>query len=166
MCCTNPRVKVRLRCLGILTILSTASSSIKHCPTPVIYCSFNSPSLLSLQIKATYPSNLSKLPTKTKTMKFTLFTTLLISAASARQFTLFDNANYGGASHTENRNNDNTCWNLNGKGDRASSVRGAGQASSGSNGCTTFFRYVLHPPTSSPSRCPLWPCRCRELVRC
>lgn len=104
-------------------MLSTACSSIKHCPTPVICCS----SFLSThhhfqvfsQVKATYPFNLSKLPVlKTKTMKFTLLTTLLISAASARQFILFDNANYGGASHTENRNNDNACWNLNGKGDR------------------------------------------------
>lgn len=112
-------------------MLSTACSSIKHCPTPVICCSF----FLSThhhfqvfsQVKATYPFNLSKLPVlKTKTMKFTLLTTLLISAASARQFTLFDNANYGGASHTENRNNDNACWNLNGKGDRASSVKSAG----------------------------------------
>lgn len=84
-------------------------------------------------------------------MKFTL----LISAASARQFTLFDNANYGGASHTESRNNDNACWNLNGKGDRASSVKSAGSGSSGSNGCTTFFRYVLLRPVSSPNCCPL-----------
>ncbi|KAK1519774.1 uncharacterized protein CCOS01_11425 [Colletotrichum costaricense] len=67
-------------------------------------------------------------------MKITLFAvTLLASLASAREFVLFDDANYNGASHREIRNTDGACWNLNGKGDRASSVGGDG-------GCTTFFR--------------------------
>lgn len=58
---------------------------------------------------------------------------LLAGAASARTFTLYDNANYQGAAHTENQPDNAVCWNLNGKGDRASSV-------SGGAGCTTFFR--------------------------
>ncbi|KAJ4179977.1 hypothetical protein NW767_014495, partial [Fusarium falciforme] len=67
-------------------------------------------------------------------MQITLFTiTLLASVASARDFVLFDDANYNGAAHIEARNNDAACWNLNGKGDRASSV-------GGDAGCTTFFR--------------------------
>jgi hypothetical protein len=78
--------------------------------------------------------------------------TLLASVVSAREFILFDDANYNGASHLEMRNNDAACCmcihlltsrqnvsfsqslgNLNGKGDRASSVGGDG-------GCTTFYR--------------------------
>ncbi|KAJ4027653.1 hypothetical protein NW760_007570 [Fusarium oxysporum] len=75
----------------------------------------------------------------------------LASVASARDFVLYDDANYGGAAHIETRNNDAACCmpclssdmeiliikdiigNLNGKGDRASSV-------GGDTGCTTFFR--------------------------
>ncbi|EXL90125.1 hypothetical protein NOF04DRAFT_22474 [Fusarium oxysporum II5] len=75
----------------------------------------------------------------------------LASVASARDFVLYDDANYGGAAHIEARNNDAACCmsclssdmeiliikdiirNLNGKGDRASSV-------GGDAGCTTFFR--------------------------
>ncbi|KAJ3532860.1 hypothetical protein NM208_g8248 [Fusarium decemcellulare] len=67
-------------------------------------------------------------------MQITLFAvTLLASVASAREFALFDDTNFNGASHREIRNNDAACWNLNGKGDRASSV-------GGDSGCTTFFR--------------------------
>ncbi|SPJ75746.1 uncharacterized protein FTOL_05477 [Fusarium torulosum] len=67
-------------------------------------------------------------------MQFTLLTvTFLTSLASARDFTLYDDANWKGAAHTETRWDDNACWNLNGKGDQASSVGGR-------LGCTTFFR--------------------------
>ncbi|KAK6819576.1 hypothetical protein PG990_010073 [Apiospora arundinis] len=67
-------------------------------------------------------------------MQFTaLAATLFVAVASARQFTLFDDINFGGAAHYENRNNDDACWNLNGAGDQASSVQGGA-------GCTTFFR--------------------------
>ncbi|KAK2616564.1 hypothetical protein QQS21_000387 [Conoideocrella luteorostrata] len=59
--------------------------------------------------------------------------TLLASLATARSFTLFDDVNFGGKAHDENRNNDAACWNLNGAGDQASSVRGG-------PGCTTFFQ--------------------------
>lgn len=77
--------------------------------------------------------------------------TLLASLASARDFTLYDNSYWGGASHRETRNDDDACCivpgsllierylitdsiigNMNGKGDRASSVKGYG--------CTTFYR--------------------------
>ncbi|KAH6847756.1 hypothetical protein B0I37DRAFT_415473 [Chaetomium sp. MPI-CAGE-AT-0009] len=58
--------------------------------------------------------------------------TLLAAAASARDFTLYDEVNFGGAGHRQTQNDDAACWNLNGAGDRASSVRGGG-------GCTTFF---------------------------
>jgi hypothetical protein len=35
--------------------------------------------------------------------------TLLASVVSARSFTLYDGANFGGAAHGENRDNDNAC---------------------------------------------------------
>nr|XP_036588003.1 uncharacterized protein CTRU02_02015 [Colletotrichum truncatum]KAF6799144.1 hypothetical protein CTRU02_02015 [Colletotrichum truncatum] len=67
-------------------------------------------------------------------MQLTVFVTaLLASVASARTFVLYEHANYGGAWSTENRGNDGTCWNLNGKGDKTSSV-------GGDSGCTTFYR--------------------------
>ncbi|RBR14469.1 uncharacterized protein FIESC28_07705 [Fusarium coffeatum] len=67
-------------------------------------------------------------------MQFTLLTaTLLASLVSARDFTLYNDANFKGGSHRETRGDDGACWNLNGKGDQASSVKGL-------NGCTTFFR--------------------------
>ncbi|KAI9162752.1 hypothetical protein HJFPF1_04343 [Paramyrothecium foliicola] len=59
--------------------------------------------------------------------------TLLASVAAARDFALFDEANFQGVAHLEARIDDNACWPLNGKGDRASSVAGGA-------GCTTFFR--------------------------
>ncbi|KAH7171444.1 hypothetical protein EDB81DRAFT_877439 [Dactylonectria macrodidyma] len=66
-------------------------------------------------------------------MQLTAFVvTLLVAVVSARDFTLYEHSNFGGASHFENRFDDDACWNMNGKGDQASSVRGAG--------CTTFFR--------------------------
>ncbi|KAF5238849.1 hypothetical protein FANTH_10177 [Fusarium anthophilum] len=66
-------------------------------------------------------------------MHLSLFAlTLLASVAAARDFTLYEHANYKGASHRETRNDDNACWNMNGKGDQASSVKG--------KGCTTFYR--------------------------
>ncbi|KAJ0107279.1 uncharacterized protein J7T55_015744 [Diaporthe amygdali] len=66
-------------------------------------------------------------------MKFTILAaTLLTSVVSARSFTLYDDVNFGGAAHAENRNNDAACWNLNGAGDHTSSVKGG-------SGCTTFF---------------------------
>ncbi len=43
-------------------------------------------------------------------MQLTVFVaTLLASVVSARSFTLYNDANYGGASHAENRNNDAAC---------------------------------------------------------
>ncbi|KAK4446154.1 hypothetical protein QBC34DRAFT_383575 [Podospora aff. communis PSN243] len=66
-------------------------------------------------------------------MKLTFLSALLVSAVSAREFLLFEHTNYQGASHLEIQPNGPTCWNLNGKGDRASSV-------GGDSGCTTFFR--------------------------
>ncbi|KAK1836521.1 hypothetical protein QBC39DRAFT_378070 [Podospora conica] len=57
---------------------------------------------------------------------------LLAAGVSARDFTLYSEVNFGGTAHRETRNDDAACWNLNGKGDTASSVRGGG--------CTTFFR--------------------------
>ncbi|RYP00809.1 hypothetical protein DL765_010893 [Monosporascus sp. GIB2] len=66
-------------------------------------------------------------------MHLTAFVTALLAAVvSARDFTLYDDPNFGGASHFENRFDDDACWNMNGAGDKASSVRGAG--------CTTFFQ--------------------------
>ncbi|KAL0930021.1 uncharacterized protein CTRU02_211234 [Colletotrichum truncatum] len=71
-------------------------------------------------------------------MQLTVFVTaLLASVASARTFVLYEHANYGGAWSTENRGNDGTCWNLNGKGDKTSSV-------GGDSGCTTFYRQVYY----------------------
>ncbi|KAL6924120.1 hypothetical protein ACHAPO_011209 [Fusarium lateritium] len=57
------------------------------------------------------------------------------SMASAQQvkFTLYEHSNFGGASHSETKNLGSDCWNLNGKGDTASSVKNLGT-------CTTFFR--------------------------
>ncbi|KAK4118018.1 hypothetical protein N657DRAFT_651741 [Parathielavia appendiculata] len=67
-------------------------------------------------------------------MHLTIFAAaLLASAVSAREFILFDDINLRGVAHRETRDNDAACWNLNGKGDRASSVWG-------DNGCTTFYR--------------------------
>ncbi|GKT59796.1 hypothetical protein ColTof4_11015 [Colletotrichum tofieldiae] len=60
-------------------------------------------------------------------------TSLLAAAVSAREFILYDDANYGGVGNAENRPNEARCWNLNGRGDKASSVRGG-------SGCTTFFQ--------------------------
>ncbi len=91
-------------------------------------------------------------------MQLSVFVVTLLSAVvAARDFTLYDDVNFGGATHFENRWNDDACCienpfnssyqplemepatykaylvgNLNGAGDRASSVRGLG--------CTTFFR--------------------------
>ncbi|CVK84844.1 uncharacterized protein FMAN_01770 [Fusarium mangiferae] len=62
----------------------------------------------------------------------TVTAALFASLALARDFTLYDNSYFGGASHRETRNDDDACWNMNGKGDRASSVKGYG--------CTTFYR--------------------------
>ncbi|KAF6780996.1 hypothetical protein CSOJ01_16108 [Colletotrichum sojae] len=58
---------------------------------------------------------------------------LLASAVSARTFTLFEHRDFGGSSWTEQPPDDARCWNMNGKGDQASSVLGG-------PGCTTFFR--------------------------
>ncbi|KAK6541330.1 hypothetical protein TWF694_007149 [Orbilia ellipsospora] len=68
-------------------------------------------------------------------MKVTAFlaTFLLSGAVSARVFTLWEDINYGGAGWQETRLDDSACWNLNGKGDSASSVTGF-------IGCTTFYR--------------------------
>lgn len=86
-------------------------------------------------------------------MQLTVFAAaLLASVVSARSFTLYDDVNFGGVAHAENRNNDAACCmliiqplaqkesvtkqmpgNLNGAGDGASSVRG-------DSGCTTFFQ--------------------------
>ncbi|KAK6222573.1 hypothetical protein QIS74_04275 [Colletotrichum tabaci] len=60
-------------------------------------------------------------------------TTLLATAVSARRFILFDDINYGGQGNLEQQPNEARCWNLNGRGDKASSVQG-------DSGCTTFFR--------------------------
>ncbi|KAL4722191.1 hypothetical protein ACLX1H_010967 [Fusarium chlamydosporum] len=67
-------------------------------------------------------------------MRITLLAAALFaSLASAREFNLYEDINYNGTFHKETRNSDGACWNLNGKGDQASSVEGG-------NGCTTFFR--------------------------
>ena len=43
-------------------------------------------------------------------MQLTVFVaTLLGSVVSARSFTLYDEINFGGAAHAENRNNDAAC---------------------------------------------------------
>lgn len=43
-------------------------------------------------------------------MQLTVFVaTLLASVVSARSFTLYDDVNFGGAAHSENRNNDAAC---------------------------------------------------------
>ncbi|KAK4119253.1 hypothetical protein N657DRAFT_650357 [Parathielavia appendiculata] len=66
-------------------------------------------------------------------MELTIFVVgLLAGVVSAREFTLYEHSNFGGATHRETRPNDDRCWNMNGAGDRASSVRGGG--------CTTFYR--------------------------
>ncbi|KAH6964524.1 hypothetical protein HG530_003895 [Fusarium avenaceum] len=66
-------------------------------------------------------------------MQLSLFTvTILASLVGARDFTLYEHANYKGATHRETRNDDDACWNMNGKGDKASSVKG--------KWCTTFYR--------------------------
>ncbi|EPE31425.1 hypothetical protein GLAREA_12728 [Glarea lozoyensis ATCC 20868] len=57
---------------------------------------------------------------------------LLAAGASARDFTLYEEQNFGGGYHREQRWNDKACWNMNGAGDSASSV--------GGEGCTTFYR--------------------------
>lgn len=108
-------------------------------------------------IKASAPISIIS-ATNLPIMQLTVLVTALLGSAavSARTFTLYDNANFGGAAHTETRDDDFACcmhpvlisgtsrdseWsltapgNFNGKGDRASSVRGGG-------GCTTFFQYV------------------------
>ncbi|WYZ42009.1 hypothetical protein EsH8_V_000904 [Colletotrichum jinshuiense] len=62
-------------------------------------------------------------------MQLTIFvTTLLAAAVSAREFILYDDTNYGGVGNAENRPNEARCWNLNGRGDKASSVRDSGTA--------------------------------------
>ncbi|KAK3392533.1 hypothetical protein B0T20DRAFT_396166 [Sordaria brevicollis] len=70
-------------------------------------------------------------------MQLTTFIASLMLASApavqARFFTLYDDVNYGGQPHAENRPDGATCWNLNGAGDKASSVRGG-------SGCTTFFQ--------------------------
>lgn len=85
-------------------------------------------------------------------MQLSLFTvTVLASLVGARDFTLYEHANYKGATHRETRNDDDACCalpmsvhkfqcpiandiigNMNGKGDKASSVKG--------KWCTTFYR--------------------------
>lgn len=88
------------------------------------------------------------LPTMQIVLSAVIFLALV---ASARDFVLYDDANYGGAAHIEACNNDAACCmsclsldmeiliikdiigNLNGKGDRASSL-------GGDAGCTIFFR--------------------------
>jgi hypothetical protein len=43
-------------------------------------------------------------------MQLTIFVaTLLTAVASARDFTLYDDNNFGGAAHRETRNNDAAC---------------------------------------------------------
>lgn len=43
-------------------------------------------------------------------MHFAVFvSTLLVAAVSARDFTLYENAKYGGAAHQETRGDDDTC---------------------------------------------------------
>ncbi|KAJ3523240.1 hypothetical protein NM208_g12526 [Fusarium decemcellulare] len=55
-------------------------------------------------------------------MQLTAFVANLLAAVvSARDFTLFEHSNFGGATHFENRFDDDACWNMNGKGDTASS---------------------------------------------
>ncbi|KAF9881783.1 hypothetical protein CkaCkLH20_00929 [Colletotrichum karsti] len=67
-------------------------------------------------------------------MKFTIIAaTLLASVVSARQFVLYDDINYGGTGNAENQPDEARCWNLNGRGDKASSVTGGA-------GCSTFFQ--------------------------
>ncbi|KAJ8108849.1 hypothetical protein OPT61_g7883 [Boeremia exigua] len=66
-------------------------------------------------------------------MQLTAILATLVAAAAARDFTLYDEVNFGGNRHRETRNDDAACWNMNGAGDRASSVAGG-------RGCTTFYR--------------------------
>ncbi|KAJ4304849.1 hypothetical protein N0V90_000377 [Kalmusia sp. IMI 367209] len=67
-------------------------------------------------------------------MKFIVIAAALLAPmVAARQFTIFDDRNYEGTGHAENRPDGGPCWNLNGAGDRGSSVRGG-------SGCTTFFQ--------------------------
>ena len=66
-----------------------------------------------------------------------LVTFLLAGAASARVFTIYEHSNYAGVAHTESLPDGPVCWNLNGKGDRGSSVAGGA-------GCTTFYRQVIY----------------------
>ncbi|KAL6704256.1 hypothetical protein ACN47E_008424 [Coniothyrium glycines] len=69
-------------------------------------------------------------------MQLTLLATALFaSAASARVFYLYDEANFGGAWSKEDRPSDGACWNLNGKGDKTSSISADRQYE-----CTTFYR--------------------------
>ena len=55
-----------------------------------------------------------------------IFVALFTAAVTARDFTLYSEANFGDASHGQTRWDDDACWNMNGKGDHASSVRGKG----------------------------------------
>ncbi|RGP73975.1 hypothetical protein FSPOR_1669 [Fusarium sporotrichioides] len=64
-------------------------------------------------------------------LQIALFATM--ASAQQAKFILYEHSNFGGSSHTETRNTGSDCWNMNGKGDQASSVRNYGT-------CTTFFR--------------------------